>query len=40
MGLTAKILPINDLLAWTVLEIEKASAGAGAFFISPLIVQD
>jgi hypothetical protein len=31
MGLTAKILPTNDLLAWTVLEAEKAPAGAGAF---------
>jgi hypothetical protein len=40
MGLTAKFVPVNDLLAFLVLEMEKASAGAGAFSISPLIVQD
>jgi hypothetical protein len=40
MGLTAKLLPANDLLAVAMLEAEKAPAVAGAFLISSLIVQD
>jgi hypothetical protein len=40
MGLTAKFLPANDLLAMIVLETKKAPAVAGAFLISSLIVQD
>jgi hypothetical protein len=41
MGLTAKFLPVNDLLVVVWFQgTEKAPAVAGAFLISSLIVQD
>jgi hypothetical protein len=40
MGLTAKFVPANDLLAVAVRGTKKAPAVAGAFSISNLIVQD